>query len=288
MRSQASGPPLVSIVTAVRNGAAYLPALIDSVRGQDYLQIEHVVIDDGSDDQGATVAVLEKYRHLRWWRRDNRGQYATQNEAIAASRGSIIGVIAADDVYLPGAVRAAVEFLEGHPECSMVYGRTLQMDEDGRRLPYQVEPGGDYPRWLLRYCLFVQHCSLFVRKGLFAGEGVWFDPSFRYAGDWDWILRLSAAGRMGYLPRALSMVRVHSFQTSRMGNPRSMLDEYRRVCRASGTSYLGFRAVRKVLQFRALVLMVWGIGRTRGLEGLWMAARRWCRSHWWRGHATAR
>jgi glycosyltransferase involved in cell wall biosynthesis len=53
--------PLVSIITPVYNGAEYLDELIQSVLRQDYPNIEHLIIDDGSQDDGATVSVLKKY-----------------------------------------------------------------------------------------------------------------------------------------------------------------------------------------------------------------------------------
>ena len=52
--------PLVSIITPVYNGAEYLDELIQSVLRQDYPNIEHLIIDDGSQDDGATVSVLKK------------------------------------------------------------------------------------------------------------------------------------------------------------------------------------------------------------------------------------
>src|SRR5438876_704742 len=71
--------------------------LIKSVLEQDYLHIEHIIIDDGSTDDGATVEVLKRYPHLRWWSRENKGQYATLNEGLATARGSVVGIISADD-----------------------------------------------------------------------------------------------------------------------------------------------------------------------------------------------
>ena len=65
---------LVSIITPTCNGAEYLEELIQSVTRQVYPNIEHLVIDDGSQYGGATVAILNRYPHLRWWSRENKGQ----------------------------------------------------------------------------------------------------------------------------------------------------------------------------------------------------------------------
>src|SRR5574341_2572398 len=82
--------PLVTIMTPVYNGAAYLEELIASVRDQDYPYVEHLIIDDGSTDNGVTVEILRKYPHLRWWSRPNQGQYATMNEGLQAAQGELI------------------------------------------------------------------------------------------------------------------------------------------------------------------------------------------------------
>jgi glycosyltransferase involved in cell wall biosynthesis len=185
--------PLISIITPVFNGAEYLDELIKSVVEQDYPHIEHIIIDDGSTDNGATVRVLKRYPHLRWWSRENKGQYATLNEGLAAARGAIIGVISADDKYLtPSTLSSVVQYWQMHPEYGCIYGRTLRMDRKGDMLPLdptlRAEP---FPSWFLRYSLLLQHCSLFVHRTLVVDKKIGFDPTFRYAGDWDWIIRLS-------------------------------------------------------------------------------------------------
>ncbi len=92
--------PLVSIVTPTFNSADYLQELLQSVAAQDYRRIEHIVIDDGSRDGGATVALLQRYPSVRWWsREDNRGQYATLNEGFRAATGDFLTTISADDTY---------------------------------------------------------------------------------------------------------------------------------------------------------------------------------------------
>ena len=157
--------PLVSIITAVRNGSRYLSAVIESVLAQDYPRIEHIVIDDGSDDDDATIRILEQYPHLRWWTRENQGQYATQNEGLAAATGSIVSVICADDCYAaPSAVSIAVDYLLEHREYGCAFGRTLNIGEDGDLLEAQTRIQGRLALQLLKYYCTVPHCALFVRR----------------------------------------------------------------------------------------------------------------------------
>jgi glycosyltransferase involved in cell wall biosynthesis len=82
--------PLISIITPVYNGREYLEELIQSVLNQSYPKIEHLIIDDGSEDGGATLSILKRYPHLRWWSRENKGQYSTMNEGLLEAKGEII------------------------------------------------------------------------------------------------------------------------------------------------------------------------------------------------------
>ena len=265
--------PLISIITPVYNGSEYLDELIRSVQQQDYPNIEHIIIDDGSNDNGATVAILERYPHLRWWSRENKGQYATQNEGLAAAKGGIVGIIAADDKYVtPSALSAVVEFSQSHPECGCVYGRTLRIDSKGAPLPLdptlRQEP---FPAWFLRYSLLISHCSLFVAKRLITDKEIWFDPSFKYAGDWDWIIRLSQASKFGYLDQPLSMYRQHPVQGTQQASQKNWSIETRKVLKRYKSNY----ALYLFLVYQHRVMKALWLLRERGLRGLHKEARNW-------------
>ncbi|MBI5034844.1 MAG: glycosyltransferase [Chloroflexi bacterium] len=269
--------PLISIITAVRNGAPYVGALIESVLNQDYSNVEHIVIDDGSNDEGATEAILERYPHLRWWSRENKGQYATQNEGLLAARGDIIGIISADDVYItPNTLSRVVEYWRTHASCNLVYGKTLHMDQQGILLPYQTDTTGNYPAWFLKYNPYIQHCSLFVSRDFILRNDIWFDASFRYAGDWDWIMRLFRSDpQYGYLPYPLSVIRDHPHQISRTALGKAIIAEHVRVCRIHGGSYPLHFLVRKLLQYRAMFIKAWSTFRKQGVRGFFDLGKDW-------------
>lgn len=272
--------PLISVITAVKNGAPYLEELIESVKAQDYPHFEHIIIDDGSDDDGATVSILQKYPHLRWWSRPNRGQYATQNEGISAAHGQILSVISADDSYIvPGTFSQVVNLWQTNSaDDYLVYGKTLQMDANGNLLPYQVDITGAYPLRFLSSYLFIQHCSLFVSRGLIFDNDIWFDPSYKYAGDWDWIVRLTrAASSVGYLPLPLSQVRIHGDQTSRLAASKAIMEEHQRVCRSYGGRYLVHRLLKKMFQYRAMTMIALTTLRKGGVKDLVDLSSDWLR-----------
>ena len=206
--------PLVSIITPVYNGSQYIEELFLSVKTQNYPRVEHIIIDDGSQDGGATVAILTRYPHLKWRSRDNRGQYTTMNEGLEIARGDIICFISADDLLCSDAVQNAVDYLVGSSSSDGVFGRTLLILEDGRKNNFQTP----FPGWPFKYYPYlshVSHCSLYIRTKVVRTRSFFFDERYRYTGDYEWMTRMVLAGlKIGSIDRDLSMVRMHETQAT--------------------------------------------------------------------------
>jgi glycosyltransferase involved in cell wall biosynthesis len=217
--------PLVSIITPVFNGAKYIEELILSVQAQDYSHIEHIIIDDGSQDE--TDGILKKYPHLRWWSHENRGQYATMNEGLEAAKGKFLCFISADDLLLPKAVGKVVDYMLQHVEYDGITGRTLFIDEAGApypiRFPFQNAPLKFYP-----FFSQVSHCSMFVKRESLVKHRLFFNPALHYVGDYDWILCLLSKLKVSRISDHLSKVRIHTEQTS-VRYKQAMSEEKQRV-----------------------------------------------------------
>ena len=207
--------PLVSIITPVYNGARFLDALIQSVQKQDYPYIEHIIIDDGSMDGEATIDVLKKYSHLRWWTRPNRGQYATMNEGLQEALGEIVCFISVDDVISPGAVSTAIDYLSVHPECGGVYGSYGFINSEGMKLNL-FQPMRHMPTSLYPYSLHISHSSFYIHKKVLIQNDLFFIDTLRFVGDYFWIVRiLKSKLEIGKIKNTLSMIRIHDQQTSK-------------------------------------------------------------------------
>lgn len=239
----AAPAPLISIVTPVYNGSRYIEELILSVRGQTLQDFEHIVIDDGSTDDGATVGILSRFPHLRWWTRPNKGQYETLNEGIAAARGKLVCIVSADDVLHSAEVFTKVaEAWAGEPGLDALYGRTELMDKHGAAVQGQAgRPDESYPRRINFYFLLIHHCSMFVRREFLAAHRISFDGSLRYTGDWDWVIRILKLGRTRFIDLPVSRYRVHEQQTRQTSQRAALTAEDRIVLRRHGSSYLFHR-----------------------------------------------
>jgi glycosyltransferase involved in cell wall biosynthesis len=199
--------PRVSIVTPTFNQAGFLREAIESVLGQDYPDVEYLVIDDGSTDE--TRSVLESFgSRLRWWSRPNRGQTPTINEGFAVCRGEIVTWLNSDDTLLPGAVSWAVSALARHAEAGIVFGDTLFTRSDGSSLNRTTAQPFDYETFVVECHNPIPQCSSFVRRSLLEETGP-LDPAFYYFMDWDLWLRAGLRRPIVYEPVLLSTYRLH-------------------------------------------------------------------------------
>lgn len=246
------------MVTPVYNCAAYIDELIQSVMSQSYPHFEHIVIDDGSTDDGATVDVLRRYPHLRWWTRSNKGQYATLNEGIESAAGDLLVIISADDAFQSTEVFAeVVSAWNEDPTFDAIYGRTVLMDHKSRTVPNRYgRPDERYPLWINRHFLLIHHCSLFVSLPFVRKHAPSFDTTLRYTGDWDWINRIIAKGRIRFVDRIWSKYRIHPEQTRQATARRALIAEDKLVLARHGSSYLQHQLLVNYFRAKKLILML--------------------------------
>ena len=226
--------PLVTIVTPVLNGARFLRENLESVRGQDYPRVEHVVVDGGSTD--GTLEILAGHPDVTWVTGRDGGMYDAINAGLRMAHGSIVAYQNADDRYLPGAVSTAVRVFLERPDVDVVYGDFQCVDAEGRPLGAPRRSPPFDPRALRRWNYIPPH-STFLRRRLVTGEGHWLDPALQYPGDWDWYLRLSAAGkRFQHVSAVLSEFRLHGGSKTRTLGWGRKIRDWRRLCRKNGMS----------------------------------------------------
>jgi len=123
--------PLVSVVIPFLDPVeSFLREAVASVLSQDYRPLELICIDDGSkddlserirawcSDDDVSVQILHHEDRI------NRGPSASRNLGIAESTGKYVAFLDADDVWLPGKIRAQCEILEGDETLALVFGAT--------------------------------------------------------------------------------------------------------------------------------------------------------------------
>jgi glycosyltransferase involved in cell wall biosynthesis len=196
--------PLVSVVTPSLNQGRYVEETIRSVADQDYPRVEHIVVDGGSTD--GTLEILGRYPQVRWTSEPDEGQADAIAKGFRHAKGAILAWLNSDDLYLPGAIAAAVEALSREP-CGLVYGGWRQIDEHGATLKDVPAKPWDYPMLLEQANFVPQPSSFFTREAYETVGGI--DTRYRYAMDHDLWLRIGARFEVCPLDRLLAAFRYH-------------------------------------------------------------------------------
>lgn len=108
---------LISVIIPLYNKAKYIGRTLASVLGQTWQDFEVIVVDDGSTDDGGAVVQACGDPRVRLIRQANQGPGAARNRGIRLSAGSYLTFLDADDEWLPGFLKRAVDVLSDTDEC---------------------------------------------------------------------------------------------------------------------------------------------------------------------------
>lgn len=200
----------------VRNLGRYLPLALDSILAQDGVDIEVIVVDDGSTDDTASILDVYQRSHsaLRVLRTGGEGISRALNLALEAARGAYVARMDGDDIALPERLAKQLCYLEANPQIGVLGSQANIIDEYGtliRRMHVPVGPTS--VREALNVSSPMINPTLVMRRAL-AEEVGGYQAHFDGAEDYDLILRLSRLTEIDNLPDVLLLYRRHSQQTS--------------------------------------------------------------------------
>jgi GT2 family glycosyltransferase len=136
--------PRVSVVIPSYNRAHVVHHALASVLGQDFVDLEVVVIDDGSTD-GTTERVAgiadPRIRYCRF--ETNQGIGAARREGVARSRGAIVAFLDSDDLWRPGKLTDVVGILDRQPGVDLLFSDYEDIDHvrNTRALGFDLTAG---------------------------------------------------------------------------------------------------------------------------------------------------
>lgn len=161
-----------------------------SVRDQDGVEFEHMVMDGASND--GTAEWLAGQRGLYYAIEKDNGMYDAVNKGFIRAKGEIISYLNCDEQYLPGSLAYVEKYFKDHPKTDILFGGALLIRPDGSLISYRkaYRPRAVY---FLTDHLYVLSCAMFLRKRII-DDGFRFDTSFRANGDSDFAVRLLEAG----------------------------------------------------------------------------------------------
>jgi glycosyltransferase involved in cell wall biosynthesis len=223
------------VVTVARNAAPTIADTIQSVSGQVYASVEHIVIDGVSTD--GTLDTIDRYRSkiAKVISEPDQGLYDAMNKGLALASGEVIGFLNADDVYAHRDVLSRVMAIMEHEGLDALSGdveffrpedpaRTVRRYRSARFNPDRIAFG-----WM------PAHPALFLRRRVYQRFGL-FRTDYRIAGDFEYCARIFRDKTLAYhsLPETLVRMRTGGISTGGWRNTVLLNREVLRACRENG------------------------------------------------------
>lgn len=196
--------PLISVIITAYNGERYLSEAIESVLSQESVNVEIIIVDDGSSDNTATIIKKYQSSHLRALFQTNQGQGAAYNHALQYANGDFVAFLDQDDIYPSNKLFLQSNILKSSPDIDMVFGYVEQFISP--ELPDEVKakrecPSQPIPGFLPSVAMFRRKC--FAQVGLFNTE-------WKVGMCIDWCIRAKEQGLKDFtLPDILLRRRIH-------------------------------------------------------------------------------
>jgi glycosyltransferase involved in cell wall biosynthesis len=217
---------LVSFVIPTYNRAQLVKYAIESVLGQQPVDCEIIVVNDGSTDN--TQAVLEEFgSQIRVINQVNQGVAVARNLGVQSAKGEYVWFLDSDDRLLPGALQTIVSAAKNLPGLDVFYGWALTVDHIGRPTQW-LRPVVSGRIWLNYLFSTITPVGTFaVRRHLL--ELVPFDPKIPLFEDWDFLLRLSFIADFVCVNELLAEIVYQPIRRSTMNEPEHVLASVRHI-----------------------------------------------------------
>lgn len=213
--------PLVSIVIPVYNGANYVKEAIDSALNQTYSNLEVIVVNDGSNDQGETETIAKSYgEQIRYFSKPNGGVASALNLAIQEMKGEFFSWLSHDDVYYPFKIEHQVNILNSlENRDTIIYCGYELIDNKSKSLGF-MRPERQFSLNKLNIPLMpllrglIHGCSLLIPAKCFHEIGM-FNENLLFTQDYDLWSKFLRKFPIYFDNHILIKSRVHEQQDSR-------------------------------------------------------------------------
>src|SRR5438046_7283926 len=229
----AEGSPVVTVLMAARNGAAFLCEAIESILGQTLSNFEFVIVNDASTDN--TRAIIQSYNDRRIRLIENAspmGLAASLNRGVEVANGTYIARMDQDDISFPHRLERQVQFLETHQDVCVCGSWAGLIDEGNSPHGVRRKPSGDEISagyWLTSPII---HPSAMIRRAQLGD--LRYDETLRCTEDYDLWFRLARHGKIDNIPEPLLSYRVHAKSLSNQQRARQLQETYAVFVRYTG------------------------------------------------------
>ncbi len=215
----------LSVITVTYNAQHTLERTLQSVQGQSYPYIEHVIADGNSRDN--TVELIQQYENekLNWVSEPDKGLYDAMNKAFTRSSGDYLCFLNAGDTFFASdTVEKMMRTIDDGESPDILYGETAIVNEKGFFLHMRRLRAPEKLSWKsFKQGMLVCHQAFIVKKELFEP----YDLSYRYSSDFDWCIRMMKKSKNLHNTHLTLINYLHEGMTT--ANPKASLKERYRI-----------------------------------------------------------
>lgn len=198
--------PVISVLMPAYNSEKYIAESIESILNQTFKDFEFIIINDGSTDN--TANIVRKYAAMDTRikfidNKKNQGVAKIRNELLNAANGKYLAYQDSDDISLPHRLKIQVEFLDSHPDISIV-GAALECFPTYEKMDWARNPR------LLDFYFgnSVPNPVAMLRKQDIDKYGLKYNESYQTCEDYDFWVRCARFLKIHNLPNVLLKYRV--------------------------------------------------------------------------------
>lgn len=207
----------ISVITIVYNAQDTIKRCIESVIGQNYNNIEYIIIDGGSTDN--SLQIINQYKsHIKVLVSEpDQGIYDAMNKGIRLATGEVVGMLNADDFFADQEVIPAVAQAFSDSNAGIIYGN----------LDYINSAGKIIRKWKSHTCgkksfqwgFMPPHPTFYCERNLFEKYG-FYSLEYGSAGDYELMVRFMHKYQMEsrHLNKVLVKMQVGGISNSNLIN----------------------------------------------------------------------
>lgn len=237
----------LSVVTVCLNARDTIAEAVESIHGQTYSEVEHIVVDGASND--GTLEILDQRREgiSTLISEHDQGLYFAMNKGIEAATGDYLGFLNSDDVYHHPRVLESVADALAHSQADAAHADLVYVGRDNPSRIVRYWNSRPYAPGMFEAGWHPAHPTLFVKTRLLTAMGG-FDTRYRYHADFDLMVRLFIEQEISsvYIPQILVRMRTGGQSTRSLRNIYKGNRESWEIARRFGIGHTPLWVARKL------------------------------------------
>jgi glycosyltransferase involved in cell wall biosynthesis len=210
--------PLVSILMPARNAAATLSEALDSLLNQTLEDFEIVLVDDGSTDSTAKIALSYQDKRIHVIRQRPAGIAPALNKGLSYCHGVFVARADADDISEPYRLKIQTDALQANPDLAGVSSNLRLFG--AKKGQWEYPHDSEEIKASMIFNSSLAHPAILLRKS-FLKKG--YPLNYPHAEDYALWSRLILSGAcFSSIPKALVCYRVHPDQVTKLKNPQHL------------------------------------------------------------------